>query len=429
MKTMSVTKSPDSNAYIYFSLLVSAIYAFFPLIRAFPYPVRFAFRILPLILCLIATIKRNRFKLYMALMIIILFGIFNAVIRVYSNANGVDKETNLLEFIIISICYWITVYEGIFLIYNFNTRKAKRLVIFVIRLVNVSSVTTIFGNILYPQITRDSASNSDAINYWFNIGGYGFCLSICFLIPTLIFLIKKGVISKRYYYCLILWLLVPVICQIFTGVIISAIGLIMLVVNPKKFRLLIGISIVFVCLWIIVPISFWGMILQVISNVIGNLGIEIIHERLDGMARLLIEGASYGDVYSRFSLYKISLQHFFNNPLFGLIGEKGFVRQHPTPYELIMLGKGADVSVGRHSDILDLLGGAGLVGFIPFLWIIYEYLVKMLRKFKNSSVNTLLFIVMLQYCIYGIADHAFSNFEVAFCVFVFPILGAIISRR
>lgn len=429
MRSVKLKVKKGGNEYVYWGIVFSVLYAFLPMIRALPDIVRAVFRVLPLVLCVLGIIKRSCLREITQLLLVLAFSVFNALIRIYSNANGVDIDTSIMGFVVIAMCYWITVPEGVYVARRFSPGSTKTTMKFIIWIATLSSVTTIIGNIINPEITRDSAASSEAINYWLNVGNYGFCLAIGFLVPVVVYMIKKETIKKRYYVNVLLMIMVPICCQIFTSTVITIVGFVLMSGKPQYFKRMLFVVITVCLCWIVVPMSFWGYILKSIANAISVIGIDILHERLDGMAELLIVGSTYGDVYTRFNLYSISLEHFIHNPILGLIGEKGLVRTHSTAYDLIMLGIGADESVGRHSDFIDLLGGGGLVAFIPFVLLIRNFIKKTCKRFNNPSAKTLLFVVFLQYIIYGLVDHAFSNYEVTFCIFVVSILAILAGEK
>lgn len=430
IRRANCTLPSGADAFMYIGLLISIVYAFLPLVRVVPDVLKYIIRGIPLLCCMVATLKRSSLNLWCRLLIIIIFSIFNALIRVYANANGIDADTDFLMFTVVAICYWLTLYEGEYVSKYYDSMFAGKIIRLILGLLTFSCLTTIIGNLIFPEITRASASSSEAINYWYNIGSYGFCYAAGFLIPTVVILIRTKIISRKCYVVVLLLFLVPIVCQFFTSIVISIIGLTMTMVNPKYYKRLIIIVVFFCFLCLCIPLSVWGSLLQIVANVIASLGNEILYERIDGLAQLLSTGVTYGDAHARFALYEMSLTHFIKNPILGLIGEKGFVRMHPTPYDLIWLGDGADVSVGRHSDFIDLIGGGGLVGFIPFALLLTNHFRKFAKIFRNSATKTLLLILIMQYVVYGIVDHAFSNYEVAFSVFVVPVFaGLLIMKR
>ena len=81
-------------------------------------------------------------------------------------------------------------------------------------------------------------------------------------------------------------------------------------------------------------------------------------------------------------------------------------------------------SVGQHSDIVDLLGGGGILCFIPFVLVMRYYWKNVRSHIKNNVLLTYAFIGFLQYLIYGIVDHSFSCVDVALVVFILmPLLS------
>ena len=112
IRRANCTLPSGADAFMYIGLLISIVYAFLPLVRVVPDVLKYIIRGIPLLCCMVATLKRSSLNLWCRLLIIIIFSIFNALIRVYANANGIDADTDFLMFTVVAICYWLTLYEG-----------------------------------------------------------------------------------------------------------------------------------------------------------------------------------------------------------------------------------------------------------------------------------------------------------------------------
>lgn len=163
------------------------------------------------------------------------------------------------------------------------------------------------------------------------------------------------------------------------------------------------------------PIS---RVLNELSVLAGNRGMSDLQERLYGLYSLLATGNRTGDVGARLYLYQLSITHFINNPLLGVVGTLGFTRAQYVPVVAILNDYSNTLFVGRHSDIVDLLGGGGLIVFVPFLAIMIWFFKTVRRNAKNTESLKYVFVAYIMFFVYGLFDHSFSCGDVSFTFFV-----------
>ncbi len=413
---------------VFAAVFLQVLYSFLPIIREFPFAIKLIFRAGPVVLMFLAAlIRRSFWKKYLLLNA---FAVFMALVRSMVYANGIVESipTNIAE----SIMYWSCVIEGVYALSYFDANDAGKLFKTALILIGLSSVTSIIGTILFPSAIRSTMwfTVEEFEYYKYNIGAYSYVYAIVFMIAPMIYLLntpeaRKNVINKRLLAVIIIEVIINIVLSQFMAAFIVAFLSIILLFKTKNVKRLAGILVVLALasFMFITPI---GHLLGKLAEIAGNRGYADLYERLNGLSRLLIAGSSYGDVWARVSLYRVSISHFLKNPFLGLIGINGFHRaSFYKTYMMLGVDPSTVNSVGQHSDIVDLLGGGGIICFIPFVLVIRYYWKTVSSYIKNNgALLRYIFVGLLQYLLYGVVDHSFSCVDVALVVFVLvPLLS------
>ena len=416
----------SSNSLVYCAIAVSISYAFLPLIRVLPESIRTVWRIVPLFFLVIAILLAKELHLVLFFIATVFFGVFSGWVRSMVYANGMGKS--IISNCLGSVAYWSQMALGYCALVFLKGGQAKKLIIFARNTCIFSCITTIVVNIIIPGATRVSASfdTVDFPYYKYNAGAYSFIYSIVFFLTIALFLsaAKRGSYvfndKKRWVITSILIVVTIFFSQYMTAIAIAALSFF---IFGKEDNWVKFLKMLFVVIFFVLFSNIITSLFKAFADKASNNGMSLLSERLLGISAFAGSGQSKGDVGSRVYLYWVSLQHFLKNPLFGLIGTLNFHRaRYHTASELLNLKVGKIMAVGQHSDIIDLLGGSGLFGIIPFIVILSAYY-KTIKSYiiKNSTAN-LLFVIAVQYLLYGVVDHSFSCFDVALVVFVVPAL-------
>ena len=192
------------------------------------------------------------------------------------------------------------------------------------------------------------------------------------LLPVVLlgFKIRKDIVRWFFLFLAVYVFYVVVQSAITTSLIIAVIVIIiMLTYNPhsevKSFFRALGI----------IMVGFLLVEFEVITSFLDNIVDFYENTAAEGKMRYfksIIEGtqADTGNgIEAREGLHQISINSFMENPLFG--GGKQ----------------------GGHSCILDRLGAVGLVGFIPYLFFLYQVIVFTLGSFKERLSKITFLIV------------------------------------
>jgi hypothetical protein len=254
--------------------------------------------------------------------------------------------------------------------------NVKKIILnFSLAFIVITCVTTIIGNLIFDNPSRDLAGLTNKIYQLFNIGGYGFIYCITLLIPLLMYFYNVSKKKKYIYYIIIILATIFLskysFAIIFSALIIS-LGIFIKIKSNKKYYFLIASIILFFILRI--PIS--NLIVYITNNVALD---KLIEERILSISDFLSKFELVGDAKYRMSLYKQSWNTFIESPLFG-----------------IMINKDYYYVIGEHSEILDLLACMGIFGYAIIFIIAKIYGHLLYRKYYlNYKVYFIIFCFMV----------------------------------
>ncbi len=372
-------------SYLFISSVIVVVYILLPVTRILPNFVKAGVVIISScfgLLGLYNVYARTR-TFYKIVLIILLVLLLNLIIYL-----GVYKHYSNIQFLsryMVMFTFWLSIFWG----YGYCQRnenhklELKRIQNLIVLLLIITATTTIIGTFLFHEASRSLASGdieSNRIYQAYNIGGYGFIYCLVLTIPYLIFRIKT---DRSILYILILVLFV--ICIISSSYMLAILLSLYAVISCLFFIQKEGkqkILILLLLLLIIIPIlfilfsdnQFWDLLLSIVDD---N---PTLYERTLNLKYLFIYRQQVGDLNFRSYLYKISWQAFLQNPWLGNIGNKTVA------------------SLGYHSEILDLLGGTGLLGggfaFLIILNIVKVYN-RAISKKRIASYYTIMCTILL----------------------------------
>ena len=238
---------------------------------------------------------------------------------------------------------------AVILIQNNNKKLARNTLLLTLIVYSITAITTIYGCSQFPGASRmitDTFQDEDYRKFLqsFNIGDYQFVYAIALSIPLFLYFLKYRHLNQfvallviaLFYYTLYS-------TEFTTALIFSALSL-LLVLVPKSYS--VKTIVVIACvLSVILSISHDSLIhlLQNVSEVVDS---ETMSTRFYDLSEGLSGQAVSDDAdYSiRIDLWKISIDAFTNNPLWGTYGK-----------------------VGGHSLVLDTIGNFGFLGIIALI--------------------------------------------------------------
>lgn len=127
-------------------------------------------------------------------------------------------------------------------------------------------------------------------------------------------------------------------------------------------------------------------------------------EKLQDISDSLSGSALSGSLSDRNDLYQTSLNAFFESPIFGIMANRGG-------------------QLGGHATAIDILGLAGLTGFIPFV-LMYVYNFKRVCRTCNFPKNKAAIIACnIEFLVLVFTKNIITSLSVFFAFFVlFPLL-------
>lgn len=219
----------------------------------------------------------------------------------------------------------------------------------------ITSITTIIGLNVFPMASRELASGTaiyDTTQYTIaNIGGYEYICSLIIFVPILLYLIKNSKGALKVFYLVVLVLNICCIYESqYTIALICAV-ISFFVVWMQLNRRVAGVVLCVLTLFFIFNgLSVLSDIFRWASEAIGQ---EYVADRLLQVSQLLSGGSVHTNTSNvRIEHYMNQLTAFSKSPIWG--------------HNWICFKENY---ISGHSVILDILGGAGLLGAIAMFTI------------------------------------------------------------
>ena len=259
--------------------------------------------------------------------------------------------------------------------------------------VGITTIMTFFVLMQYPNAARVLASSSEeyaqyGYQKYYSMGtaNFGLIYSILLLVPATLHLTRtlKEYNNKKIY------ILLLIVSVFMIGVTLNSaytIALMLLLVEvilflfyemKGKYKTLLLPIFIFVAFTSKIWIKYIIELLTTVSLLFKS---GFVQERLKIITEILEGNGSYSDV-SRMELYKKAIDSFISSPLIGV--------------NLVNSNK----ELSGHSTMLDILGGCGLVCFVPYLlfhYYFYKKIKKYLQRTKTVNVwniSTVIYIVL-----------------------------------
>lgn len=395
MQRSILKKESNGISYVVFSLIVYFLYLMMPLLRCYlPQSARYVVYLITLSGAIGGALYWD-FEEWQSIIINIFAVAIFSLMNYFGKWNG---RISLISFLLESFLFW----AGLFYLINLkNVTRGDSLLftkVFTI-FIFITITSTIVGNVMHPNASRFLATNTNAdISYSrLNIGGYDFIYGIVILLPFFIYFFRvlHGLRRIAALGLVALTLIACFFTEYTTAVIICLIILMIELLRNIKNKVLFWSSlIVVIALLIILRKPFSDLLLTIRDFSLGR-GLESIAERIDDIRNAVLNRTASGDAAIRSSQYAKSFQSFLNNPLIGGIGQES--------------------NLGGHSEILDILGGTGLIGFAIFASLLYQHYRNITSYIESdlfwpciesflvfigiASVNTVLSSVLIGACV------------------------------
>jgi len=322
--------------------------------------------------------------------LVLAYGVFMYLIfysELFINIGDWNRSQLMNEFYSISIGISVITYfriEGDFF-------RLAKLVKWTVFFIFVTSILTIVTAILEPSYARSmtglsAITTQSEIDYFVSFkkyggGTYGFAAALVCISPLIIYClrnIEEGTLKKAY-------LMVVIICafigllgtQIFANIIISTFVIIFSLMGSKKINGILLLSSIVILTLLLIPNSFYADLLKNISYLFPD--DSEIYFKLNETARFISIGNYTSTAITvRADRYPLLLNSFFANPLSGHY----------------FAGLTNDIGEGAHLHWMNKLASYGLLGSLPFFYIIYTFIKGSLKYFQKEFVFYFLLAVL-----------------------------------
>lgn len=296
-----------------------------------------------------------------------------------------------------------------------NSELIRKLFILLTAIFTITAITTIIGLNEYPLAAREMARGSTydtnlnfevykTIYRRMNIAGWSHIYGMLFAVPCSCLMWKK---TRNKIYILILAIIeISIIMSQITFAVLLSLILIFAVIaigenNTKT------LCIMFFSLFLIGIISVnLDSVLTNIINSADDSGFSFLTANLDALRKLLVYKQVAGDAIVRSGLYKNSFDAFLDSPIVGAIFDRNV----------------AENVIGRHSELLDILGGLGSIGLIGIILSIYGYF-RFLKQ-VGSSIRKELIVIFLGFIALSLLNPVLNSPQVFVGAFLYAILCA-----
>lgn len=287
------------------------------------------------------------------------------------------------NYMIDAMMCWVYMEIGIFIL-RYGSFDLKRSIgNGILLMVCIASITSVISLRSVPTAVRELGNGSMHIKgleqmlYRRNTLTWGGLNGVTFLLPYVILRIKQDK-SPFHLICLVLMEYCIIRSQITTAIIISVVFLATLFINKLTTKKLIAIVIIAVILSSIL-MSVIQFLVGYLYEIVSKTDNAVLTLRLSQISKLVSNHEMTGTISGRYDLYLISLKSFLDNPILGIK-----LRDSPVFTE-----------IGMHSQLFDLLGAVGIVGFMPLLLIFCALVHEMNQILKEDMLNGYFILAIL----------------------------------
>ena len=260
---------------------------------------------------------------------------------------------------------------------------SRRLFFFIVGVYTVNAITTIVGNILFPDASRHLASVKYVGDMYgtymkYNIGGFDvvYALSLSIALLAIMFKCNKNTIIRLVVLSLAVVFLFAVIQSQYTMALVGSLALALLFfipMNVNKKRLFPVIGITALVLFVI------GGTTDIFDAITAISGSESVGQRMDDLSTVISgdDLQEVSDVVGRFEKYMMSINAFLHSPLVGTMfsGDE----------------------VGGHSFILDSVASYGVFGIIALVLMYRTFFKYYVSCFRDTSFGMFVKVLGVAY--------------------------------
>lgn len=331
-------------------------------------------------------------------------------LNMYAGDQKFDFVTSTMEF------FGFVAASYVFYIFSQSSysKAAKILLFSYVVVIAITFLGTLFIYTDEPEVLRmiqEGLNNGDGRLYFLyarlGVGSYAMGHALPCLIPIIIYAIKKGgsIFRKS---LLILLLLLNVLLVYMstatTALLISAILIIVSLVWNEKTRTKNYIVLTICSLVAIAFLTNRELLGSVLDKI--NLDSETTYAgKIRDFQEYATYGSAGGQTQSRLNLYSQSLDMFLASPIIGI----------------------DDARIGGHSVFFDRAAMLGLVGLIPLVIFLYNYMRYVFRKI-SKSIRAYYLLGFMYFIVLGCLKNIFSFEYILITLLIMPLACLYVDR-
>ena len=313
--------------------------------------------------------------------------------------------TDFMSYIINAYMFWLPLLYTPSVI-ALESETKRKIYLFTLFLFMITVLTTIIGSIVYTDSSRIMASGvtgesgEQVLQYSkLNIGGYGFVYGLVVFMPFLFYGARR--LNHKVFY--IISIVLSILTVIFTQysialMTVAALIVAVIVFTRKNTALSVAVAVITVLGFFLMK-DFIIDVLKVVMQMFYDNDFRFLSDRLGVLIELLNSSALTGHAIVRRNLYQMSLDAFLANPLIG-----GIFTSH---------------SLGGHSEILDILGAIGIVGFGIFGLALTSH-IKNIRLHKGTNAYKYCIFSFLSLIFIAMFNTILTSSPIAVSLFLIP---------
>lgn len=346
-----------------------------------------------------STVLHKKQLLYLTIWVIVHI-INNQMISNYSYSNNIfGLNINIITLQTFQIFCIFTIY---YYIDNISKNKHRnRIIQFILFSFFIDAVISLVALRIDPNIAKIMATGKLElnINNLKGVSGYSTIYSIVIIMPLLLsylMLSRQKLFSTLYISTLIYFVYKSAFA---TALIVLVLGILMFFfLNMKKNLRLILLPFIFLtCLILINP----DLIYRVLIEISMRIEIYELSARFEQIANLIKYNNDSGAALYRLVLYRQSIEAFLKYPITGV-----FIFE-------------PNYALSGHSAILDILGGTGLIGFIPYILFIWNSYKISLSKTDNYIIKSAIKSSYMLIMIISIVNTLTNSFAIVLIILFF----------
>ena len=271
----------------------------------------------------------------------------------------------------------------------------------------ITMALTIWTLVRYPGAARVLASNSFA-NYGRDLyrkmgcGGFDFIYSLVILVPVGLAACVK---LKRFYKIIVAIATAGCIITILlsgytTAILLLFLACTLFLCTINRGTLILTIVLSPLLIWLF--INFRDEIANQVYAIAEMFSSKAVKDHLIELADIIAQKADVEDL-DRVDLYTKSVEAFLMNPIFGSYSVNGAS------------------AVSGHSTILDLLGGGGLVCFMPYIGFLATWHTRIARMLRDRWTKIGWNISSIIYLALQLVNPIFANYLIIFVYMSFAV--------